>query len=269
MKTNGMKKLLTAFLLIFISTAAFAGSYSKVMDTCGVFTEDQKAQLIVACEQIEDLYNIGVYLVAVNDPDVYDVESYAEQVYKDNDFGYGSEKNGIMLLLNFAEREYDIVGYGSKVHAIYTDRTRSNIAEDFLPYFKNDNWYEGYSAFVKSAYSAAYSYEKAHAPKINNSASGIARYINTEILAKALLAGFIAALLIALISCLAMKSQMKSVKQAKRADFYVLSKDIKISLQKDVFTHNTTVVRDIPQASNNGGGTTINSGGFSHSSGKF
>lgn len=261
---NTMKKLLTAAFIFFLFSSSFAQSVPRVVDTVNLFTDEEKSELISACRQIENQYGIGVYLVAVDEPLTTNIENYAEQIYIINNFGYGENKTGIMLILDFDERDYDILCHGSMAHTVFTDNVKSRIADSFLSYLKSGDYYGGYADFLGSVTN----YLSAYNEKIERRAQKHAGRIDTETLVYAIILGFVSGLIIALISCLVMKAQMKSVKIAKRADNYILRKQVKITESHDMFTHNTTVVHDIPQASSNGG-TSINSGGFSHSSGKF
>lgn len=266
---NFMKCTVLVILFLVLSTSLYAASSSLVIDECGTIDTDQKASLQVLANQIEEEFEVAAYVVLVNDPDMINVEDYAEAYYTHNGFGWGEEKTGIMLLLNFYERDYDICCYGSLAHKIFTDNTKSKIAKDFIPFFRNNEWYDGCAQFLISTRTILSNYTKRNAPKTENrtSQTGFASYVDIEILVNALLIGFGLSLIIALISCLVMKSKMKSVKQAKRADKYIVSNTIKITLRNDMFTHNTTVVHDIPEPQSNK--TTISAGGFSHSSGKF
>lgn len=254
-------------LFLLISSSLFAASHSLIVDECGILTDSEKTSLQEQANQLEDNFQIAAYIVLVNDSEMTDVESYSEAYYKYNNFGYGDEKTGIMLLLNFDQRDYDILCYGQKAHEVYTDRTKAKIAGDFKPYFRNNEWYDGCSQFLISAHSYIRNLTNRNVPEVRNNVSGIGKYIDMEVLINALIVGFGLALIISLICCFAMKAKMKSVKTAKRADRYVVEKEIHLSVKHDQFTHNTTVVHNIAQNQSNH--TSVNSGGFSHSSGKF
>ena len=76
-----------------------------------------------------------------------------------------------------------------------------------------------------------------------------------------------------LIITLLLKGKMNNVKAAKDANIYAEQDKIKILYRSDSFTHNTVVRTPINQNSSGpgrpSGGTSINAGGFSHSSGRF
>ena len=83
-------------------------------------------------------------------------------------------------------------------------------------------------------------------------------------------------LIVAFIVCAIYKRQLKSVRRATEAARYTVSGGAENTAREDRFTHTTEVRTPIKTESNDhdsgpsfSGGTTVNSGGFSHSGGKF
>ena len=83
-------------------------------------------------------------------------------------------------------------------------------------------------------------------------------------------------LIVAFIVCAIYKRQLKSVRRATEAARYTVSGGAEITAREDRFTHTTEVRTPIKTESDDhdsgpsfSGGTTVNSGGFSHSGGKF
>ena len=79
-------------------------------------------------------------------------------------------------------------------------------------------------------------------------------------------------LIIAFIYCAGLKKKMKSAKIAREASAYIAPQGAWMQDQQDMFTHATVTRQHIERDSGSrsgGGGTSVNSGGFSHSSGKF
>lgn len=83
-------------------------------------------------------------------------------------------------------------------------------------------------------------------------------------------------LIVAFIVCAVYKRQLKSVRRATEAARYTVSGGAEITAREDRFTHTTEVRTPIKTESDDhdsgpsfSGGTTVNSGGFSHSGGKF
>lgn len=250
-----------AFASVLFCASIFAQSnHQNIFDKAGVLTAEQVEALEMHCDSVFADFSFPLYVVTLNDSEHTDIESFAEELYATMDLGYGSSKTGMMLLMNFAYRDYDICAYGNTAHKIFTDSRKNSIASGFLPSFREDEWYKGFYSYI--AGSAKYLKREIKPASKSNSV------IDYEVLLQALLIAFGISLIMALLICLVMKSKMKSVKKAKRADSYILQSEVKLSQSSDTFTHNTVQV--IPIAQNNSSGkTTISSGGFSHSSGKF
>ena len=79
--------------------------------------------------------------------------------------------------------------------------------------------------------------------------------------------------LAALITCSVFKGQMKTAVMQSRADRYVAPEGLMLTGQSDQFTYRSRRVKHIDRSesddSGSSGGTTVNSHGSSHSSGKF
>ncbi len=76
-----------------------------------------------------------------------------------------------------------------------------------------------------------------------------------------------------LICASSQKSKMKSAVAARDADDYLSRAGVRMDVASDVFTHTTVVRQRIEHDSDRGGGghggTSVNSAGHSHHSGKF
>ena len=269
-----MKKLILLFLILFSGSPFFALP-SLVKDDCGLLSNTELSDLQTRAAQISSDYDCGVYIVVVKNMDdfVYDYEIYDDafgieafaQYYFFNELkGTGDSGNGILLIMSMKERDYNIMAHGSFANMAFTDYGKSKLADSFLDYFGNGEWYRGFSAYLSRV-------ERFLQAASDGTPVDVGTTIKEHNLGLSLAAGLIFGFIVALISCLAMKSGMKSVHQARIAPNFIAQNGIQIPIQKDFFTHNT-VVRQVIQSSSSGsggGGTHINSSGSSHHSGKF
>ena len=194
--------------------------------------------------------------------DAFGIEAFAQYYFFNELKGVGESGNGILLIMSMKERDYDIMAHGETGNYAFTDYGKSKLADSFLDYFTDGEWYRGFSAYlnrVQNCLEAA----------ANGTPIDVGTRIKEHNLPLALAAGLIFGFIVALISCLTMKAGMKSVRQARIASNFIVRNGIKIPVQKDIFTHNTVVRQVIQSSSSSGGGTSINSSGSSHHSGKF
>ena len=269
-----MNKKFFLLLLMIILPLNIYSLPSLVKDDCGLLSNTELSDLQTRAAQISSDYDFGVYIVVVKNMDdfVYDYEIYEDafgieafaQYYFFNELkGTGETGDGLLLIMSMKERDYDIMAHGTFGNYAFTNHGKSKLADSFLDYFGDGEWYKGFSAYLNRV-------EKYLQAAADGTPVDTGTNIKEHNLPLSLGAGLIFGLIVALISCLSMKSGMKSVHQARIASNFIAQNGIKIPVQKDFFTHNT-VVRQVIQSSSSssGGGTHINSSGSSHHSGKF
>ena len=84
-----------------------------VRDNAGLLTDSQRQTLEDRAKTISERYGCGVYILTVDDMEGYtDIQKFTEAYYHGNNLGLGSFRNGFMLTLSMAARDYDLLGYG-------------------------------------------------------------------------------------------------------------------------------------------------------------
>ena len=268
-----MKKSILFTILFLLSLNLWSLS-SLVKDDCGLLSNTELSDLQTRAAQISENYNCGVYIVVVKNmadfvydyeiySDAFGIEAFAQYYFFNELKGVGSSGDGILLIMSMKERDYDIMAHGNLGNYAFTDYGKDKLADSFLEYFGEGEWYRGFSAYLNKV-------DRFLQAAAQGTPVDIGTRIKEHNLPLSIAAGLIFGFIVALISCLAMKSGMKSVHTARIASNFIAQNGIKIPIQKDIFTHNT-VVRQVIQSSSSssGGGTHINSSGSSHHSGKF
>ena len=261
--------LMAALLLLLgLSVSASAYASSHVFDYAGLLTESEADALEARCQEAEDTYGCGVYIVTVDDYRLYDdagsIEDFTESFFLDHALGTGEEQNGILLALSMAERDYDLCAHGETGHRAFTDYGKGVLAERyFLGAFGEDNWYAGFERYVDGC--TEFLQLDAQGEPFDQ-ATDPERLEDIRVLKW--LAVILVPLLTALVVCLVMKGKMKTARRQTHADAYIPRDGVRLTRQDDVYL-TTTQTRVKVKTQKSGGGTTVNSGGFSHSSGKF
>ena len=263
------------FPILFILLTSFAWSAQSIIhDDCGLLSNQEIAELETRAVQTAQTYNCGVYIYVVKDMDSYTfdyeiyedafgIEAFAQYIFFNELKGVGSTGDGIFLVMSMKERDYDIMAHGDFGNYAFTDYGKSKLARFFLDYFGDGEWYKGFSSYLNGVEKFLRAAANGNPIDIN---SGRIKVHNLPLsIAAALIFGMI----VALISCLTMKSGMKSVHAAKIASGFIAENGIAIPLQKDMFLRNTVVRTPLQTSSGGGGGTKINMSGSSHHSGKF
>ena len=276
-----MKRMFSAALIVVLAimlvavSAASAESGQElpyfVSDTAGLTTTDQWQKLETDAERISNRYGCGVYVVSLQDYRDYgsysNIRNFSEEFYKHYRLGLGQNRNGILLVLSMAERDYCLIAYGSDAHYAFTDYGKEVLANSFLDDFKRNEWNGGFADYISGCEELLSRAAEGKPVDVQyESRNGIPPEIST-----AIIIGL--PLLVSFGACEGMKRRMKPVRPQNRADEYIVPGGIHFSLKRDVFVNRTvsrTVIRsENRDSSYGGGGTTVNSGGFSGHSGKF
>ena len=223
--------------------------------------------LDMRCSELEQTYGCGVYLVTVDDYTAYysadSIESFAESVFLDLGLGAGEEQGGVLLVLSMAERDYDICAHGTIGNRAFTDYGKGVLAERwFLEPFSQDDWSGGFAAFLDGCEE----YLRMDAEGAPFDQGTDPKRLGDLAVVKWLVVIFVP-LLTALVVCLVMKGKMKSARLQTQADAYITQDSLRLTRQDDRYITTTQTRVKIETAKS--GGTSVNSGGFSHSSGKF
>jgi len=268
-----MKKLL--ILLFFLLPISSWATTSLIHDDCGLLSNHECQELQLLAQEAASTYNCGVYIYVVKDmdaftydyelyEDAFGIEAFAQYIFFNELKGMGSSGDGILLVMSMAERDYDIMAHGDFGNYAFTDYGKSELADSFLSYFADGDWYSGFSAYLKRV---GQFLKLAEEGKPVDVGSGRIKEHNLPF---SIIVSLIFGMIVALISCLTMKRGMKSVHTAKIASAFIAQDGISIPFKQDLFTHNTVVRQKLQTSSSGGGGgTSINSSGSSHHSGKF
>ena len=257
--------LFFSICLVFSLTVPVSADASVyVLDQAGILSMEEQADLTEQAREVSETYACGVHIAIVPDYRVYasSVEDASEQIYQQYGMGYGPGQDGIVLLLSMAERDYDLCAYGTG-NSAFTDYGKDALAQTFLDDFGDDYWYDGFMDYIRT--SGEY---------LQMAADGTPFDADTDPnngmgpLTKFTIVIGIPALIAALI-CLYFKRGMRSVYQAASAQEYCTPDSLNLTVRTDRYTRTTTTRTKIERDSSSKGGTSVNSDGYSHSSGKF
>ena len=249
--------LFTALLLsIALCAPAFAanGAMEFVIDTDDLLTYEEWETLEGRAAEISQRHGCGVYVVTVDDYTTYgsgDVYDVTTQLYHDpeSSFGVGEGRDGILLLLSMATRDYATFVYGESAEAVFTGERIDTLEGCFLPPFGEDDWYGGFDAYLTACDEALT--EGPPAPVEESPIGGVLTATGVSCA-------------VAMVVCLVLKGKMKSVRRKAEAKSYVTFGGLELTERYDRFTHTTESRRRIERKSNKESG-----GGGSGSSGKF
>lgn len=254
--------LLLALCMAVLLTGGLAAAAAEpqlpcVMDAAGLLNETQAQNLTQLAQTVAEQTEVGVYIVTVGDYREIDpagVYEAAYGIYHEYTMGVGEERNGIMLLLSMAERDYALFCYGQTAEYAFDDYGLSLLEDEFLDNFAENDWNGGFEDYVRQC-----------AAELEQAAAGkpVRKSPVTMIV---IFSGI--SLLIAAVVCAILAGQMKSVHKKAVAGAYAVG-GLDLTDQYDRFTHRTETRRKIERSSSSGGGHSESGGGGSGRSGKF
>lgn len=278
LRRQSMKKklfvsfLLCAALILCLGAFAFADSNDYVIDEAGLLSQAEYDELYSLASGTSDSFGCGVYIVVVQDYTEYSngrIGNFSEAVYEDLDFGLGNDRNCIILAMSMKERDFDLCAHGEFGNYAFTDYGKTVLQDYFLPGFREGDWFKGFKGYIEGCRYLMTQAANGEPVDVIVYDDGGVRYADDGgrgfvqwmiiILAPMVIAGAV---------CGIFASQMKTAKLRTEAAEYTTDENIRIATEH--YTHSTEVRTKIKKDDDShSGGTSVNSGGFSHSSGKF
>jgi len=267
--------ILCLALVLGLGLSAAAAGIGFVTDTAGILSAEDAAALNEQAKTVSEFYGCGVYIIVVEDYTDYvngSITDFSEAIYDSYALGMGDERNGIILSLSMAERDYDLCAYGDFAHYAFTDYGKDKLSETFLDNFRNNDWLGGFNDYIANSISLMDMAKQGNPLDII-----VYDEVPEEPGWDAFEIAIIVAVssLVALAVCAVFAAQMKTSGRHSFAMNYAIEGRPELKIKTDRFI-NRSVVRtrvhnddDEPRAGGRPGGTTVNSGGFSHKSGKF
>ena len=272
MKRKAITFILILALALCCTVSAFASELDYVTDLAGLLTEGEELELENLAREVSQTYGCGVYVITVADYTQNGgnngIFQFAKDIYTAYDLGEGEGRDGTLLMLSMAERDYSLIAYGDLGNASFTDYGKSALEEQFLDNFRIDDWYGGFYDYIYCSGQLLQMSANGEPYDIYNAGSSERvgpQGFNTT----ALLIGIVVGAMVAGVACMSMKKKMQTAVAATKAAQYITASGIAVNVRDDVFTHVTETRQVIERETRSGGGTSVGSDGFSGSSGKF
>ena len=258
--------------------------YDRVVDLAGVIDSNTLAELNRMADEVSEKYACDVAAVIVKSLGGKSVVEYADDFYDYNGYGYGQNKDGILLLLSLEERDFNFTGEGYGAVA-FTDYGRENyLSPHFKEYLKGsrggvDDWAGAIRCYITDCGTLLEQARNGHPYDYYGSNTVVEREKKTvkDVAPGAALISAIIGFFSGGIPAGAMKRKMKSVEKNYGAGNYARG-GLQMRRSEDRFlysnVHRTPIPREEHRTGGGGGGGStmhFSSSGHSHFSthGKF
>lgn len=241
-------------------------SSERLADEADILSEREEKHVLDKLDEISEKQNIDVAVVTVDSLEGQSPMNYADHYYEVHQYGYGENKDGVLLLIAMDESKWWMTTSGFGITAI-TDDGISYISDKFLSYLSEGEYEDAFLIFAETCdqfFTQAKTgepYDAGNLPKEPFNI-GFSALISLVI-------GFVTAFLITSV----MKSKLKTVRRQGAASEYMNKNSLNVVYANDFFLHRD--VRRTRKADNDrkGGGSsthTSNSGStFGGSGGSF
>lgn len=234
------------FLCIIPSFPIFAAEMlPRLVDNADLLTDSEESALLGDLDEISERQQVDIVVVTVDSLEGASAMDYADDFFDYNGYGFGSERDGILLLISMEERDWYISTSGYGITAV-TDAGLDYMSEKFVGYLSDGDYAEAFRAyagmcddFITQA-DTGEPYDVGNMPK-NPFSIFIALAVSVGV-------GFV----VALFAVTIMRWQLDSVSSQTAADSYIKSGSMQMTKSSDLFLYRHVDRRERPKESSSG-----------------
>ena len=222
---------------------------NRLVDDGELLTAAQETLIAKRLDEVSMKHQLDLVIVTEKTLNGKDKVAYADDYFDYNDYGFGEDHDGILLLYCPNEGVRYISTTGAAI-GIFEGDSFSELTGEIIPYFDRNDISGAFMSFADTCDDMIES----------------ARAFPWGMLIIALLIG---ALLSYLIPMSSMKGELKSVRSQAAASDYVRPGSMNLTQNRDVFLFANVTRTEKPKNTSSGGGTHTGSSGRSHGGGSF
>lgn len=296
-----MAALLLSFLFLLpagtvLSFAENAdSSHAYIVDQAGVLSDTEQKEINTKLQEFRDANQFDLVIVTTTGLDPDDRQTYADDFYDYNGYGYGDNRDGILFLVNVNDDgSYEsgnswISTCGSGI-SLFPYSTIQEMGQVLTPYLTAGNYATAFQQFVtlsKAQYNSGSSgdgwadgdWDNGWDDSWNQDdywnedqsfSVGSSGWDVKVIIVSALAVGIMGTVVVVLI----LKRQLISVRPARDASRYVVDNSLHLRSSHDIFLYSHVTQTRRPQQDDDsgpggGGGIHMSSSGSNHGGGGF
>ena len=258
------KQFISLFmLLLFIAMMipVSAERAPRLTDAAGLLSESEQAGLISTLDQISEKHQVDVVVVTIDSLGEMTPAECAEYFYDNFDYGFGSDKSGVLLLISMEERDWYITSVGFGITSV-NEAGRKYISDNMLGYLSDGYYAKAFEEFALSCdylISLAETGEPFDYDDFPKEPFGVLKH---------LIISAVIGLVAAFIVTGSMKGKLKSVRHQTTANNYVKNDSMKVTQSRDLFLYRQVSRTERPRDEDSGSSDTHTSAsGQTHSGG--
>lgn len=130
-----------------LSTPAVNAS-DKLYDFANLYTDSEEKKLYSIISEYVETYHLDLVVVTIRDNQKVSTRAYAEDFYDYNDFGLGSNYDGVLFLIDMQNREFYMLNSGAGMN-IYTESRIDICLDTVFSYMADGDYYNGTRKFIE------------------------------------------------------------------------------------------------------------------------
>ncbi len=238
----------------------------RVVDMAELLSDSDKTALLSKLDEISERQKLDIVVLTVNTLDGKTPRDYADDFYDYNGYGFGENKDGILLLVSMEDRDWWISTTGYGITAL-TDAGIEYISKKFLSDLSDGDYAQAFTTYAElcdqfiTQAKTGEPYDIGNMPK------------EPFNVAWNILVAFVIGLVVAFVVTNIMKKQLKTVQLKSEANNYVKANSMILTENRDLFLYNQVSRRARPKETDNrsgssgGSSTHTSSSGSSHGGG--
>ena len=235
---------------------------TRVVDMADLLDNSEEAALLSMLDEISNRQELDVVVVTVNTLDGKTPMDYADDFYDYNGYGFGENRDGVLLLVSMEDRDRWIStsGYGITV---FTDAGIEYISEKFLPDLSDGNYADAFTTYAELCDEFITQARTGEPYDTNNLPKEPFNVFSSLLISLAV------GILVSLIVTGKMKGKLKTVRMQPAAEEYVRKGSMLVTESSDLFLYSHVDRRAKSKDDDSGGGssTHTSSSGSSHGGG--
>jgi len=258
-----MKKRIFSLLILAVLCVAVAlpvsAVYPRLVDEADLLTDTQYNDLQSLLEEVSNRQRLDVVIVTVNSLGGKSPMQFADDYYDSHNYGFGADRDGVLLLVSMEDRDWWISTSGYGITA-FTDAGIDYLADRFLSDLSDGFYADAFETFVHGCDEFITAAKNGQPIDIHSLPKEDFR------IGKTLLTGLVIGLVVALVVTGIWKGQLKTVRMQTAAADYIKKDSMKITQSNDLYLYRH--VTKTKRETNSGGSSTHrSSSGRSHGGG--
>ena len=218
----------------------------RLVDEADLLGETAEAEILKKLDTISEKHQFDIVIVTKKSIGTKSSETYADDYFDYNGFGYGDSHDGIVFLISMENRDWAISTCGKGI-PYFTDRGQKYMQDKFLPPLKNGDYARACITFTDLCEDFIVQAE-------NGKPYDYGNLPREPFSLVALASAAVVGLLVAFIVCTYHKRQLTSVAFKKGAADYFRPGSFNLSQRDDIFLYkNVTKVRRETSSGGHGG----------------